>query len=128
MAKKLKEVQFSVANKVGTLSKITDALKKARVNMVHIWACGDGPTGHFGIVTSNNAAAKRALKKAGAKNISEKEVLAVNLTNHVGALDRVAKKLAKAKVNITCLSATSGGNRVAVLFNTRSNSKAQRLV
>ena len=128
MAKKLKEVQFSVSNKVGTLSKITDALKKARVNMLHIWACGEGPTGHFGIVTSNNAAAKRALKKAGGKNISEKEVLAVTMANRGGAVDRLAKRLARAKVNITCLSATSAGNRVSVLFNTRSNSKARRLV
>ena len=128
MAKKLKEVQLSVTNKVGTLGKITDALKKARVNMLHIWACGEGPKGHFGLVTSSNAKAKAALHKLGVRSFSEKEVLVVNLPNKAGALERVAAKLAKARVNITCLSATSGGKRTSVLLNTRNNSKAARLV
>ena len=52
----------------------------------------------------------------------------MNMPNRVGALEKVAHKLAKAKVNITCLSATSGGGRVAVLLNTKNNRKAARLV
>ena len=126
MAKKMKELQFSVKNKVGVLHRITSALKKARVNILHAWACGEGPTGYFGLVTTNNAKAKRALKPLGISS-SEKETLVVTMPNRVGALDRVAAKLAKAKVNITCLSATSAGNRVAVILNTRNNKKAQRL-
>lgn len=126
MAKKVKELQFSVPNKVGTLHKITQTLKKAGVNILHAWACGEGSTGHFGLVTSSNAKAKQALNKLGIRTF-EKEILVVSLTNKVGALDRVAAKLAKAKVNITCISATSGGGRVSVLINTRNNSKAARI-
>jgi len=127
MARALKELHFSTPNRVGVLSKVTGALSKAGVNILHAWACGEGATGHFGLVTSNNSKAKKALK--GLKiSASEKEVLMVMLPNKKGALAKAAAKLAKAKVNLTCLSATSGGNRVAVLFSTRSNSKAKRLV
>ena len=127
MAKKVKEIQFSVPNKVGTLSKIADALQKAGVNISHVWACGDGSTGHFGMVTSKNEAAKKALKKLGIAS-KEKEVLVLSLENKVGSLAKVAKRLAAAKVDITCLSATTSGGRASVLINTKQNSKAQRLV
>src|SRR3989338_2104359 len=126
MAKKVKELQFSVPNKIGKLHEITQILKKTKVNILHAWACGEGKTGHFGLVTSNNAKAKQALKKIGVKT-DEKELLVVSMNNTVGALDRVASKLAKAKGNITCLSATSGGGRVSVLLGTRNNSKAARV-
>lgn len=127
MAKKVKELQFSTPNKVGVLHKVTQALKKAKVNILHAWACGDGSMGHFGLVTSHNARAKQALKSLKI-TVKESEILVVNLPHRAGALERVAKKLADAKVNITCLSATSAGNRVAVLINTKNNSKAARIV
>src|SRR3989338_548956 len=127
MAKKVKELRFSVPNKVGTLHKITQALKNAKVNILHAWACGEGSTGHFGLITHNNAKAKRALKKLRIQS-SEKDVLVVSLANKVGALDRVAARLAKAKVNITCVSATSGGGRVSVLISTPNTAKAARIV
>ena len=129
MAKVLKELQFSTPNKTGVLSKVTDALKKARVNLEQAWACGEGSKGYFGIVTSNNAKARKALKKLGVRKFSEKDVLMVSLPNRVGALSRVATKLAKKGIGITCLSATSAGkNRVGVLLGTRNNKKASRLI
>ena len=126
MAKRIKELQFIVKNKVGVLHRVTSALKKAKVNILHAWACGEGPTGYFGLVTTSNAKAKKALKTLGISS-AEKDILMVTLSNRIGTLDRVAAKLAKANINITCLSATSAGNRVAVLLNTKNNGKAQRL-
>ncbi len=78
-------------------------------------------------MTSNNAKAKKALKGLHI-SATEKEVLSVTLSHKVGSLERVAQRLAKAGVSVTCLSATSAGNRVAVLLNTKNNKKAQRLV
>ena len=129
MAKVLKELQFETVNKVGVLNQVASALKKARVNLEQAWACGDGSRGHFGIVTSNNTKAKKALKSAGIKKISEKELLLVSLPNRIGALSRVASKLAKAGVSVTCLSATSSGSgRVGLLLGTKNNKKARRVV
>jgi len=127
MAKKMKELQFSTPNRVGVLASVTDAFKKARVNILEIWACGEGSKACFGVVTDRNAAAKQALKKLGIKT-SEKEVLISNLTNKVGSLAAFSRKLAKAKINITCLSATTNGKRASVLFGTNKNNRAQRLV
>jgi len=59
---------------------------------------------------------------------SEGEVLVLSLRNRVGSLDRVARRLANARVNISCLSATTGTGRVSVLLNTNNNRKAQRIV
>ena len=129
MAKVLKELHFETKNKTGMLNQVAQALKKARVNMEQAWACGEGSKGYFGIVTSNNAKARKALKAVGARNFSEKEVLMVPLTNRVGALARVASKLAKKGIGVTCLSATSvGRNRVALLLGTRNNKKARRVL
>ncbi len=127
MAKKVKELQFSTPNKIGVLGKVTDALKKARVNILHMWACGAGSKGTFGIVTNNNARAKKALKSLGF-SAKENDILVINLQNRVGALAKAAGRLAKAKVNVTCVSATSAGNRVALILGTTNNKKAQRLV
>ena len=126
MAKKVKELQFSTSNKVGVLGQVTDALKKARVNILHLWACGEGSKGMFGLVTTNNARAKKALRKIG-RSFKEKEVLVVSLQNKVGALAKVAKRLAKAGINVMGVSATSAGKRVSLLLGTRNNKKAQRL-
>ena len=127
MAKSAKEIRFTVPNRVGTLAKITGVLKGARVNILHLWACGDGAKGYFGLVTSNNARARRALRKLRIKT-SETQTLVLSMRNKVGALDRIARKLAKARISVTCVSATSGGRSTAVLLNTRSNAKARRLV
>ncbi len=128
MATLVKELQFKTANDVGVLSEVTQALKDNKVNLLHAWACGEGSTGFFGIVTNNNARAKNALKKLGIR-AKEREVLAIHLPNKTGELAKVAKKLAKAHINITGVSATSApGNRVSVLINTKNNRKAKRII
>lgn len=128
MAKKLKELQFTVPNRVGTLARVTGALKKAKVNILHAWACGEGAKGSFGLVTNNNARAKAALKGIGVSRVREKEVLGVTLRNKVGALDRIARKLAKAGVNISCVMATSGGGSVAVVLGASPSGRAARVI
>ncbi|MBI1978143.1 MAG: ACT domain-containing protein [Candidatus Omnitrophica bacterium] len=127
MAKKVKELRFSVRDRVGALATITAALKAARVNIIHVAAWSEGGRGFFNLVTSNNARAKKVLRKLGISS-SESDVLVLSLGNKVGALERVARKLAKAKVNISCLSATTSGPRASVLINTRNNAKAARVV
>lgn len=127
MSVKAKSMHFTLSNKVGQLSRITDALKKAKVNILHIGAWSEGGKAFFNLVTNSNAKARGALRKLGARP-SESDVLVVNLQHKVGSLDRVAKRLAKAKININCMSATTSGKRAAVLLHTNNNSKAQRLV
>jgi hypothetical protein len=95
--------------------------------MLHIAAWGAGTKGYFNLVTADNAAAKKALLKMGIR-ATEKEVLVVRLSNRVGSLDRIAQKLAKGKMDIKGLSATTGGKNVAVLINTKNNGKAAKII
>ncbi|MFZ5802050.1 MAG: hypothetical protein ACOY3K_02910 [Candidatus Omnitrophota bacterium] len=127
MAQKAKELYFTMPNKVGQLSRITDLLKRARVNILHIAAWSEGSKACFQMVTSHNAKARKALRGVAA-GMKESEVLVLNLGHKVGALDRVAKKLARAGVNIACLAATTRGKRASVLVRTNKNAKAARLV
>ena len=127
MAKKTKELVFSTPNRVGVLSKVAGAMKKAHVNILHAWACGSGSRGEFGLVTSSNARAAKALKRLGYR-AKESPLLIVNLPNTIGALEKKAAKLAKAGISVKCISATSAGKRVALILNTSNNAKAARLL
>lgn len=127
MATKVTELQFSSSNKVGALANIATAFEKSKVNILNIWACGEGPTAYFGVVTNNNSKAKKILKGLRFK-VKEKDMLVLNLQHKVGSLARVARKLAKARINITCLAATTSGKRAAVLVDTNQNKKAARIV
>lgn len=127
MAKRVKELHFAVGNKVGVLAKVTAALKAAKVNIIHAVAWTEGSTGHFDIMTNNNAKAKKALSKIGIRT-GDCDAVVLTLQNKVGTLERVAKRLAKANINISCLSATTGGSRTAVVIHTKNNAKAARVV
>ncbi len=127
MAKRVKEIYFTAPNKVGVLAKVTQTLKAARVNIIHAVAWTEGAKGHFDMVTNNNAKAKKALAKIGIR-AGDCDAVVLTLRNKVGSLDRAAKRLAKAKVNISCISATGAGPRTSVVLHTTNNAKAARLV
>ena len=127
MAKRVKEIKFSVRNKIGVLANVTAALKAAKVNIIHATAWGEGSKGYFCLVTNNNSKARKALSRIGIRS-SEGDSVLLTLRNKIGALERAARKLAKSGVNITCLSATTAGPRTAVLIHTKNNSKAARVV
>ncbi len=127
MAKRVKEIQFSVKNRVGVLAKVTAALKVAGVNLIHATAWSEGSKGYFCLVTNNNSKARKTLRKLGIKS-TEGDVVVLTLWNKVGTLEEAARKLAKARINITCLSATMGGLRTAVLIHTKNNAKAAKVV
>jgi hypothetical protein len=127
MAEMTKELQFSSSNKVGKLADIAEALQKGGVNIMHIWACGEGPNACFGVVTNKNAKAKEILKKMKIQ-VKEKGVIVSKMQNKIGSLAKAARKLANAHINITALAATTSGDRASVLMMTNKNDKAKKLV
>jgi hypothetical protein len=126
MAKKAIELQFSIPNRVGGLEAITSALKSEKINILHMAAWVEEGEAFVNMVVNNNAKAVKALKKIGATPM-EKEVLIVTLQNRVGSLNQIATKLAKANIDIKCLTATSGVGKVAVLLSTDDNTKAAKV-
>ncbi len=67
-ASRVKQLSFTMPNNVGLLMEITEALAKAKVNIEAITAYGwEELEASFMILTDNNAKAKKALAKLGAK-------------------------------------------------------------
>ncbi len=127
MAKKVNQIQFSTRDRVGVLAVITAAMRVSKINILHLAAWSDSGKGFFNMVTNNNSKAKQILRKLGISS-KEGEGILINLQNKVGTLEKVTRKLAKANISITCLSATSGGSRTSVLLHTKNNAKALRII
>ncbi|HEX3036127.1 MAG TPA: hypothetical protein VHT73_13575, partial [Thermodesulfobacteriota bacterium] len=83
---------------------------------------------YFMLTTDSNAKAKRALAKLGV-DTTEDEVIAVEIPNKVGEMQKVAKKIADAGINIVYMYGTSGTGKSPVgLFKTSDNTKTARMI
>lgn len=93
------EISIPLENKPGALAKVTEVLGKAGVNLEGI-GYATGTRGILRVVPDNADKALAALKKARIKAKAPREVLEARLADAPGALAELAKKLAKAKVNV----------------------------
>lgn len=94
-------IQLSLAleNKPGQVAKVAATLARAKVNIEAISVVDSAEVGIVRLVTSSNAKARAALKKAGL-NAVQTPVIIAKLPNEPGALAKAARKLAAAKVNV----------------------------
>ena len=123
-AKKSKQLSFSMRNRVGLLSEISTAITNVKVGMNAICAYGMEGKAYFMMVTDSNAKAKKALGALGA-NVTEDDVISVELPNKTGELKKVAKKIADAGVNIYYMYGTAGTGKTSVcVFATANDKKA----
>jgi hypothetical protein len=127
-ARKTKQLSFTMPNRVGLLSEITTATAKAKVNITGICAYAMEGKAYFMLITDSNAKAKNALSKM-ADDLKEEDVVAVELPNKAGALQRVAKKIAGAGVDIIYMYGTAGTGKTAVgVLATADNQKAIKAI
>lgn len=123
-AKKLRQINFEMKNKVGALSGVSSALSDAKVNIKAICAYGMENKAYFMLVTNNNAKARRVLAKLKAKT-KEDDVIAVEMPNQVGQLKKAASKIADAGINIQYMYGTVGTGKTSVcIFKTANDKKA----
>lgn len=108
-----KELTVTMPNRPGQLAALADALGKAGVNIDSIAATTAGGKGVIRFVPSDPGKARRALKAAKIRVSGEREVLEVRLANKPGTLARVAKRLAKRKVNVDSLYLLSATRKTA---------------
>lgn len=96
-----KAVQFSVAldNTAGALAGLCGVLRRAKVNIDAISVSDNTDCGWVRVVATPPQKARAALARAG-YTTSAQLVLTLDAPNRPGELERVAKKLAKAGVNI----------------------------
>ena len=127
-AKKVKNLSFTLPNKVGLLYDISSALANAKVGIDAIYAYEMEDRACFMLAVVSPARALKALAVTGAE-IKEEEAVAVEMPHRVGELMKVAKKLADAGVNINLIYGTTGtGKAGTCLFKTADNKKAIRVI
>jgi hypothetical protein len=126
-ARKVKEISFSIFNRVGLLSEVTAAVAKAKVNINAICAYAMENNAFFMLTSSSNAKAKKALAPLGLA-IEEKDVVEVEMSNKPGELQKVAKKIADAGINIQYVYATAGGGKVTCVFKSADDPAAIKVI
>jgi hypothetical protein len=127
-AKKVKQLSFTIPNRAGLLSEVSAAISGSKVNINSICAYEMENNAYFMLTTESNAKAKKALAKLGIE-IKEEDVITVEMPNRAGELEKVAKKIADAGINISYVYGTTGTGKSSVcVFKTSDNTKAIRLI
>jgi len=126
-ARKVKQLSFSLPNKIGLLAEVSSAMAKAQVNIKSICAYERG-YGFFMMVTDNHTKANNVITKLGAVVYLE-DVLAVEMPNKVGQLEKITKKISDAGIDIHFVYGSEGdGKRGTLILKTANDRKVLRLL
>ena len=127
-ARKTKQLSFSMSDRVGLLSLVSSTITKAKINITAICAYGMENKAYFMMATDSNAKAKKALTPLGI-GIQEEDVVAVEMPNKVGELQKIAQRIADSGINIEYMYGTAGTGKTSVcVFKTADDAKAIRVI
>jgi hypothetical protein len=127
-AKKVKQLNFDMSDRPGLLAEITAALTQAKVNIGAICAYAMDNRAFFMILVDSNAKARKALAALKVP-FSEEDVISVEIPNTIGSLEKVAKKISDAGINIYFMYGTAGACKNAMcVFSTSDDKKAQKVI
>ena len=127
-ARKAKEISFTMPNKAGLLSEVSRAIAGAKANITAICAYAMENSAYFMLTADSHAKAKRALAPLGV-GIEEKDVVEVEIPNKPGELQKIAKRIADAGIDIEYMYATAGaGKSTSCVFKTGDNQKTIRAI
>jgi hypothetical protein len=122
--KSVKLLSFTLSNKMGQLTAVTGLLAKADVNIMALRAAEAGSNAEFVLAVKNPAKGKKALTPLGV-DIKETDALCVQVPNKAGRIEKVAKKLSAAGVNIQTTWGTAfTGKTASAIFTTSDDKKA----
>ena len=127
-ASKVKQLSFTLPTRAGLLSDVTSAIAQAKVNITAICAYEMAKNAYFMLTTDSTAKARKCLAflRIG---IEEEDVVVVEMPNRAGELQKVAKKIADAGLNIDYMYGTATtGRSAACIFSTSDDKKAIRAV
>lgn len=115
----LHEFKVYVNNQPGELARVTEALAGSAVNIRAISSEGGSPEPFLRIVTNDVTTTKKALKVAGF-NYEQNGILTVQLIDRPGELAKVARRLARAQVNVESiyiLGSKGGKKEIAMVVD-----------
>jgi hypothetical protein len=122
-ASKVKQLSFSMPNKVGLLMEVTSALANAKINIEAICAYEWEDEASFMIITDKNAKAKNLISKMGAR-VGVEDVIAIEVPNKAGQLHAAAKKIGAAGIDIYYLYGSPAKGKMTLIFKTENDKKA----
>ena len=126
------EITAMFPDTVGLTAKVAAAVAGENVNILAATgysASGLWEKATFTLVVDDYARAEQALLGIGANEIHESTVLLVETPNRVGALERIAKLIAGAGINIFYFYATtSSGDTATTVMKTADDARAIRVL
>ena len=122
-AVKLKQLSFTLPDKIGLLSEVTAFITAAKINIEAICAYGMGDEGYFMIITDNNAKAKKVIANMGAE-VKTEDVIAVEVPNKMGQLQQVTKKISDTGIDISYIYGSPVKQKMTLIFKTTNDKKA----
>lgn len=120
-----KEILVTEKNKAGILANLSKILSEHGINIEGVAGYAVNNEAKIMLVTEDDVRAQDAIKKAGYKQVSENEVVEVELVNKAGALKTVGAKLASAGIDIKYAYGTicSEGCPAKIILSTSDNEK-----
>lgn len=126
------EITATFPDQMGLTAKVAAAMAAENVNIL----AGTGYSASafrrkatFTLIVDNLEKAERALERIGADEIQDSLVLFVETENKVGALEKIARTIANAGINIYYFySTTSSGKTATCVFKTADDQKAIRVL
>jgi hypothetical protein len=121
------QLTLRLESRPGTLATLARILADAGVNITALSAPETSGRGKIRLLVNDPVRAKRALRKANYR-ATEEPVFTLRLRNKPGALARVTARLAKERINVRSIYATTAGrgSAVAVLTVGGNARKARR--
>ncbi|TLZ91299.1 MAG: ACT domain-containing protein, partial [Methanobacteriota archaeon] len=125
-AGRMKEFKVFVADKPGELARVTEALSGAAVNIRAIASEAKHDNSFLRVVTSDVQTTEKALSTAGLK-YDLNDILDLELLDRPGELAKVARRLARAGINvhsIYILASKNGRTEIAFVVDNTERAKA----
>lgn len=127
-ALKAKQIRFVLPNRIGLLEEVSASVSAAKVNITAVAAYEQGKTAVFMLITDSGAKAKKVLAKMGAE-ISEEDVMLLEMPNRVGELQKIAGKIAAVGIDIKEIYGTTGSGRTSTcVIRTGDDRKALKIL
>ena len=95
----MKQFNVFVENKMGELARVTEALAQNAINIRGLATDRVGPRPAVKVITDDEVSTRKALARAGLE-FEESEVLVLDLIDRPGELAKIARRAARAGVNI----------------------------
>ncbi|MEO8486020.1 MAG: hypothetical protein ABI585_06735 [Betaproteobacteria bacterium] len=106
-----------VPNRAGQAARILEGLADAGVELLAFSGFPSGRRSQLDLVPADSVKLRRAAKRLGIPLSKRKSGFLVRGADRVGALTRLARRLAEAKINVTAIDAvTAGGGRYGAIF------------